>query len=329
MAVPRITFIIGHGHSNICAHHHGGGARDREVRLARFIGAHTVGNGGIHMAALRAGNAGMKALQIFTAPPQYYGDKASMRPERMERFRSALAQAMIAPEHVMVHAAYVLNTATEDEIKLARARAGLRKELERSTGLGVGSVCFHPGAATSGDRTAAAERVARAIADALDAVQGGTRLLVENTAGAGMTLGRKAGEVGAILHAVPARLRQRTGYGLDTCHLLASGHDVTRSEEDLTRVLDEFEEATGTPPAFFHLNDSEGALGSNKDRHVLIGDGKIGREPFAWLLRDRRTAGIPLILETPQQNYDIEDDDPSPDPYDLAMMKLLDSMTAG
>ncbi len=295
--------------------------------MAHLIGAHTVGSGGIHMAALRAGNAGMKALQIFTAPPQYYGDKASMRPERVERFRAALAQAKIAPEHVMVHAAYVLNTATEDEIKLARARAGLRKELDRSTALGVGSVCFHPGAATSGDRMAAAERVAQAITDALEAIPGGTRLLVENTAGAGMTFGRKAAEVGAILKAIPESLRRRTGYGLDTCHLLASGHDITRSQAELTRVLDEFQEATGTAPAFFHLNDSEGALGSNKDRHVLIGDGKIGREPFIWLLRDPRASGIPLILETPQQNYEPAEDDASPDPYDLAMMRLLESIT--
>jgi len=82
----------------------------------QFIGAHTVANGGIHMAALRAGSAGMRALQVFTAPPQYYGDKASMRPERIERFRSALSQAKIALEQVVVHGAYVLNTATEDEI---------------------------------------------------------------------------------------------------------------------------------------------------------------------------------------------------------------------
>jgi deoxyribonuclease-4 len=294
--------------------------------MARFIGAHTVANGGIHMAALRAGNAGMSALQIFTAPPQYYGDKASMRPERVQRFRAALEQAKIAPDNVVVHAAYVLNTATEDETKSARARAGLRKELERSTALGVGGVCFHPGAATSGNREAAAERVAAAITEALEAVKGDTRLLVENTAGAGMTVGRTAAEVGSILQAVPAHLRQRTGYGLDTCHLFASGHDITRSQAELTRILDEFEGATGSPPSFFHLNDSEGSLGSNKDRHLLVGDGKIGQEPFGWLLRDQRSAGIPLILETPQQNYEIADDDPSPDPYDLAMVERLVAM---
>jgi deoxyribonuclease-4 len=294
--------------------------------VAQFIGAHTVANGGISMAALRAGNAGMSALQIFTAPPQYYGDKATMRPDRVERFRSALDRAGIRPEHVVVHGAYVLNTATEDETKSVRARAGLRKELERSTALGVGGVCFHPGAPTSGSREAAAERVARAITEALEAVQGSTRLLVENTAGAGTTFGRTAAEVGAILHAVPERLRHRTGYGLDTCHLFSSGHDITKSADELSRILDEFESAAGVPPAFFHLNDSEGALGSNKDRHVLIGDGRIGKEPFAWLLRDRRAQDIPLILETPEQRYDYADDDPSPDPYDVAMVKLLASL---
>lgn len=294
--------------------------------MAQFLGAHTVANGGISMAALRAGNAGMTALQIFTAPPQYYGDKATMRPDRVQRFRSALEQSGIRPEHVVVHAAYVLNTATEDETKSARARAGLRKELERSTALGVGGVCFHPGAATSGNREAAAERVAQAISEALEAVEGSTLLLVENTAGAGTTFGRTAAEVGAILHAVPQRLRRRTGYGLDTCHLFSSGHDITKSAGDLSRILDEFEAAAGSPPSFFHLNDSEGLLGSNKDRHVLIGDGRIGREPFGWLLRDRRARDIPLILETPEQNYDIADDDPAADPYDVAMMTLLRSM---
>lgn len=294
--------------------------------MARYIGAHTVFNGGISMAALRAGNAGMTALQIFTVPPQYYGDKATMRPDRVRRFREALARAAIAPEHVLVHAAYVLNTATEDEAKYARARAGLRKELERSTALGVGGVCFHPGAAAGGDRQAAAQRAGQAISEALDAIQGKTRLLVENTAGAGTTLGRTAAEVGAILAAVPQRLRHRTGYGLDTCHLFSSGHDIRQSEARLREVLDEFEDAAGCAPSFFHLNDSAGALGSNKDRHVLIGDGHIGKDPFRWLLRDRRSEDVPLILETPEKNYDIADDDPSPDPYDVAMIGLLRSM---
>ena len=296
--------------------------------MKHLIGAHTLDNGGIHMAALRAGRGGMRALQLFTAIPKYYGDKTSIRPERVTRFRAALEESGIAPGHVMAHAAYVLNTATADQEKWLRAAAGLAKELERSSALGIGAVCFHPGAATGGDREAAVARVARAITAALDTVPGSTRVLVENTAGAGLTLGRTPEEVGAILAAVPRKLRARTGYGLDTCHLFAAGHDITRSAAALGAVLDAFEEATGEPPSFFHLNDSEGALGSNKDRHLLLGEGRIGAEPFRWLLGDRRSRGIPLILETPQENYDIPEDDPSPDPYDVRMMELLRGFAA-
>lgn len=292
----------------------------------KLIGAHTIDNGGIHMAAKRAGNAGMRALQIFTAIPKYYGDKASIKPERVARFREALDEAGIEPQNVIVHAAYVLSVATPDDEKYARATGGLAKELERSTALGVGGVCFHSGSAGTSDRSESAQRIAAAIVNALETVNGDTRVLVENTAGVGRTMGKTAAEVGEILSHVPKRLRKRTGYGLDTCHLFASGYDITVSKAAFTAVLDEFEEATGEPPAFFHLNDSEGGLGSNKDRHVLIGDGGIGEAPFGWLMQDGRSSGIPLILETPQKNYDIADGDPTPDPYDVKMVKLLEGL---
>jgi deoxyribonuclease-4 len=291
--------------------------------VEHYFGAHTIDTGGIHMAVRRAGNADMRAMQLFTAIPKYYGDRVSIRSERVGRFREALAATKIAPERVVVHAAYVLNVATPDETKWSRARDGLAKELERSTALGVGAVCFHPGAATDDDREAAAERVAAAIVHALEGTTSDTRLLVENTAGAGKTMARTAEEVGSILAHVPKRLRVRTGYGLDTCHLFASGYDLRASKAELTKVLDAFEESTGERPGFFHLNDSEGALGSNKDRHVLIGDGAIGTEAFAWLLADPRTLGVPLILETPQLNMEIGEEDDTPDPYDVQMMELL------
>ena len=163
---------------------------------------------------------------------------------------------------------------------------------------------------------------------ALEQVKGDTRVLVENTAGAGTTMGRTPEEVGSILAHVPAGLRARTGYGLDTCHLYASGFDLRESAEATSRLLDAFEEATGEPPGFFHLNDSEGTLGSNKDRHMLLGDGQIGAEAFGWLLADRRTRGVPLILETPQLNYEIAEDDDGPDPYDVQMMELLQRLSA-
>jgi deoxyribonuclease-4 len=296
--------------------------------MTRYVGAHTIDTGGIDMAVRRAAGAGATALQIFTAIPKYYGDRSSIRPERVGRFRSALHQTAIHPDRVIAHAAYVLNTATSDEAKWGRAAAGLAKELERSTALGIGGVCFHPGAATDGDRVGATGRVARAITQALESVPGKTRVLVENTAGAGATVGRTPDEVGAILALVPAAFRARTGYGLDTCHLFAAGHDISKSEQALARILDEFEAATGEAPAFFHLNDSEGGLGSNKDRHLLIGEGKIGSAAFGWLLRDRRSDGVPLILETPQAHPEVAVDDPAPDPWDVRMIALLRELGA-
>jgi deoxyribonuclease-4 len=115
---------------------------------------------------------------------------------------------------------------------------------------------------------------------------------------------------------------------LDTCHLYASGYDIAHSPSVLKGVLDAFETAVGEPPAFFHLNDSVGALGSQRDRHALLGEGEIGEEPFAWLLADPRSLAVPLLLETPQQNTDVADDDPSGDPYDVRMMELLTRLGA-
>ena len=272
----------------------------------------------------------MSAVQVFTAIPKFYGDKSAIRPERVRRFEDALVETGIEPGHVMVHAAYVLNVATNDVEKWERSAAGLAKEMERSVALGVGGVCFHPGAWSRGAGHAreGAQRVARAMTRALRSAPGATRLYVENSAGAGTTYGRDAIEIGAILAGLPEDVRERAGYGLDTCHLFVSGYDLRSSEASLRAVLDEFEEAAGEPPSFFHLNDSVGALGSHRDRHALIGEGAIGREPFGWLLADQRSRGIPLLLETPKQDTDIAADDPSGDPHDVRMVEVLRGLGA-
>jgi deoxyribonuclease-4 len=296
---------------------------------ARFLGAHPSDAGGLVMVARRAAGAGMRALQLFTAQPTYYNEKVTVRPDKAARFREALAEAGIDPRHVIAHGAYVLNTASPDEVKGARAASGLAKELERCTALGIAGCCFHPGSAGDGDPGAACDRVGDAIARALEAVSktaSGTRVLIENTAGAGRTMGRSAAEVARMLARVPAALRNRTGYGLDTCHLFASGHDIVTSPSTLGAVLDEFERATGERPAFLHLNDSQHPFGSNKDRHALIGEGAIGVAPFRWLLADARAEGIPLVLETPGERAETADDDASPDPADVRMMRLLESL---
>jgi deoxyribonuclease-4 len=299
------------------------------VSGALLLGGHVPEAGGIPMAVRRAAAAGMRAVQVFTAPPTYYNEKVGVKPDRVARFRAACEETGILPSHVMAHAAYVLNTASPEPEKAARAAAGLAKELERATTLGLYGVCFHPGSAGKGDRAQGIAQVGAALRQALEAAPPGTtRLLVENTAGAGATIGRTPEEVAQILAAVPAELRHRTGYGLDTCHLYASGYDVAASPDALAAILDAFERATGEAPAFFHLNDSEGALGSNKDRHALLGEGQIGLAPFGWLLADRRARGVPLLLETPHAREEVAEDDASPDEWDVRMIRLLETLAA-
>jgi apurinic endonuclease APN1 len=278
------------------------------------------------MIARRAASAQMRAFQFFSAPPTYYNEKVRIKPDRAAKFREALDAGGIAPRHVMVHAAYVLNTASPEPEKAARAKAGLARELERSTALGVGMCCFHPGSAGDGDPLEACDRAGDAIRHALETVpesDSGTRVLIENTAGAGRTMGQSPEEIARMLSRVPPELRHRTGYGLDTCHLFASGHDIASDAVTQRAVLDAFERVIGERPGFFHLNDSKHPFGSNKDRHALIGDGAIGVEPFRWLLADPRTEGISLVLETPHERDEVLEDDASADPFDVKMMALL------
>ena len=126
--------------------------------MTHFLGAHTIDNGGIDMAARRAASAGMKALQIFTAIPKYYGDRVSIRPERVARFRTALAETSNEPGHVVAHAAYVLNTATPEADKWTRARDGLTRRLR------LGGHVHHARVTTGGQMRKAAEAV---VADGL------------------------------------------------------------------------------------------------------------------------------------------------------------------
>jgi deoxyribonuclease-4 len=292
----------------------------------RFIGSHPADSGGVVMVARRAAAAQMQALQMFTAVPTYYNEKVKIKPERAAKFREALDAGGILPARVMVHGAYVLNTASPEEEKANRAKAGLARELERSTAYGVGACCFHPGSAGDGDPGEACDRVGDAIRHALETVpenESATRVLIENTAGAGKTMGRSAEEIARMLSRVPRELRHRTGYGLDTCHLFASGHDIAGSAAAQRAVLDSFEQIIGERPGFFHLNDSKHAFGSNKDRHALIGEGEIGVEPFRWLLADPRTEGISLVMETPHERDEVAEEDASPDPFDVKMMALL------
>src|SRR3979409_436782 len=138
--------------------------------MTRYIGAHTIDNGGLQLPVLRAGSAVMTALQVFTAIPRFYGDKSTIKPERVARFKAALAKTRIKPANVVVHAAYVLSVATPEDDKWARASAGRAKGLTRWSALGGGAVCFPPGSAGARARADSTKRIAKAIVVALETI---------------------------------------------------------------------------------------------------------------------------------------------------------------
>ena len=245
------------------------------------------------MAARRAGAAGMKALQIFTAIPKYYGDKSSIKPERVERFRAALAEAKIDPTLSSWRTRRTCSTPRRPKRRSRRARAA---DSPRSSSARPRSASVRSAFILARRPTTIARRP-RNASPARSCMRSSTFRTARRACSSRTPRARDARSPrrrprsARFFATCPRTLRSRTGYGLDTCHLFASGYDLRASDDAVSRILDEFEEETGEAPGFFHLNDSEGALGSNKDRHMLIGDGQIGVEPFRRLFADPRSQG--------------------------------------
>ena len=171
--------------------------------------------------------------------------------------------------------------------------------------LGVSCVILHPGAHMGAGESQGIARVARALNRALSQVAPPVRILLENTAGQGSSLGHSFDQLAAILERV--RDEGRIGVCVDTCHTFAAGYDI-RTEEGYAKTMREFDRLIGTRGiSVFHVNDCKKELGSRVDRHTHIGRGQIGLAAFRCLVNDRRFAKVPKILETPK-GEDLEED---------------------
>jgi deoxyribonuclease-4 len=234
------------------------------------------------------------AIQIFTRNQRQW----TARPipaATAAAFRDQMASSGVA--FAMSHASYLLNLAGHGQV-LKRSREALLDEWDRAERLGLRGVCFHPGAHLGAGEERGLDRVAESL-NAVEARRPGhqSRLLIENTAGQGTCLGRRFEELAAILAGL--RHPERFGLCIDTCHLFAAGYDL-RGRTGYCECFEDLERRVGLERlAAFHLNDSKGDLGSRVDRHAGIGQGKLGRDPFRWLLEDARFRDLPKILETP------------------------------
>ena len=257
-----------------------------------LIGAHVSNAGGLPRAVERGVARGCEAIQIFNQSPRMWRPTAYSEDDFAE-FRQAIAESPI--KAVIIHAVYLLNTATEDKEMRDKTRASLIQSLRVGAGIGAVGVVLHAGSAKQGDVGKAITRAGKVIKQALSETER-CALHLEDTAGAGGTLGRSFEELAALLEAAGGS--DRLGVCLDSCHLLASGYDI-RTADGLGATLDQLDAALGLDRlGSLHLNDSAVQLGSNRDRHELLGQGQLGERGCAVFASEPRFEKLPCVLET-------------------------------
>jgi deoxyribonuclease-4 len=261
-----------------------------------LIGAHVSPAGGLPKAIERGVERGCRAIQIFNQSPRQWRP-TNYRDEDVAAFKEAMAASPI--DAVLIHAVYLVNCASDDREIRAKSLVSLTHSLRVGQAIGAAGVVLHPGSAKQGHVGDAIARAGETIAAALGESEG-CELHLENTAGAGGTLGRSFDELAALLDAAGAS--RRLGVCLDSCHLFASGYDI-RTPNGMTTVLRECTRTLGRGVVrALHLNDSQAPLGSNRDRHANIGDGELGRKGCAAFLSAPSLQKLPCVLETPGEN---------------------------
>lgn len=261
------------------------------------VGIHLGVRTGLLKAARRARQIGATALQIFSDNPTAWRRRPEP-PPYAPAFVAFCAREGIAP--VAIHASYLINLAGSAEPFARQSVEGLTYEMQRAPAYGATLVNTHIGSHRGGVRGDGIARLAAALATVLAGSPPGVRLVLENSAGGGDTLGGTIEELAAILDVTSKGDTAQLAFCLDTAHLWGAGYDISTGEA-ATSVLDRFDELIGLDRlALIHLNDSRSLLGSRGDRHEHIGAGKIGGEGLGAFLRDPRLPGrTTLMMETP------------------------------
>jgi deoxyribonuclease-4 len=255
------------------------------------FGAHVSSSGGIDTAIDRAEKIGVDAVQVFTQSPRMWRPTAHT-PEAIERFKARRAEAGIGA--VVCHALYLINLGAPKFYE--KSVEALRATVDVACAIEADGVIFHTGSHLGAGFESALDRVVPALLQCLERCDDRTWLLIENTAGAGGTIGRSLEELAAICDRLDGH--PRIGVCLDSCHLYASGYDVTDRGE-LDRILARVDELIGLDRLrALHVNDSAAPLASNRDRHANIGEGLMG-EQLGVFLSHPKLQKLPVFLETP------------------------------
>jgi deoxyribonuclease IV len=258
-----------------------------------LFGGHV--SGGVKAAPERAAEIGADALQLFVQSPRAWRFP-DHDPAVLAGFSERAREAGI--QSTLVHAIYLCNFASPDEVIYEKSVSTLRSTVDTACAIGADGVVFHVGSHLGSGFEAGLNRAAPAIEQVLERCSETTWLLIENSAGTGGTMGRSLEELALLVERLDGH--PRLGVCLDSCHLWASGYDVT-DPAALDGLLDEFDRLTGLDRLrALHVNDSQTPLGSNRDRHANIREGLIG-EGLAVFLGNSRLQHLPAVVETEGQ----------------------------
>jgi deoxyribonuclease IV len=256
-----------------------------------LLGGHC--SGGIKKALENAHAFGMDSVQLFAQSPRTWRFP-DHDPADLEAFKARREELGIGA--VAIHAVYLLNLASPKTDFYEKSVETLSKTVDAACAIGAEAVVFHVGSHQGAGFGAGLLRVVPALAQALERCSETTWLCMENTAGTGDTIGRSLEELAALYEALDGH--PRLGVCLDSCHLFASGYDVTDPGE-LDRVVKQLDGLIGLDRLrVLHVNDSKTPLGSNRDRHDNIGNGLMGSK-LAVFLGHPKLQGLPALLEVP------------------------------
>jgi deoxyribonuclease-4 len=259
-----------------------------------LFGAHCAG--GIKKAIDNAEEMGADVVQLFVQSPRTWRFP-NHDPATLEQFRERRKETGLGG--VLVHALYLVNLATPDRAMYRKSVDTMRSTMDAACAIEADGVVFHIGSHLGAGFAKGLKRIVPALEQVLDRCSDTTWLLMENSAGTGGTIGRSIDELAVIFDALGGH--ERLGVCLDSCHLFASGVDVT-DRKALNVLLEELDERIGLDRLrALHANDSKMPLGSNRDRHENIGEGLIG-DGLGTFLAHPKLQRLPVVLEVPGEN---------------------------
>lgn len=264
----------------------------------KYIGAHVSSAGGVENAPENAQKIGATAFALFTKNQRQWVANP-LTQESIAAFKKKCEKYGFQPQQILPHDSYLINLGHPEQDVLQKSRDAFLDEVQRCEQLGLDRLNFHPGShlnKTTEEKclTTIAESVNWALENS-----SGVTAVIENTAGQGTNLGFSFYQLKKIIEQVNDK--SRVGICIDTCHAYSAGYDL-KTKSGFEKVFQEFEEVVGFEYLKgMHLNDSKKELGSRVDRHDSLGAGTIGFDVFECIMNDQRFDGIPLILETPNE----------------------------